>query len=53
MKLNEVERPKDSYVQSKRYAAYKDVLSVVLQDKKQYTANEVEKLLWNFLDKEV
>lgn len=44
---------KITLVKSKRFRDFKDVLMVVLDDKKTYTILEVQKLVNKFLSKEV
>lgn len=44
---------KITIVKSKRFSDFKDVLMVILDDKKTYTILEVQKLINKFLSKEV
>lgn len=44
---------KITLVNSKRFRDFKDILTVVLDDKKTYTIVEVQKLINKFLSKEV
>lgn len=41
---------KADLIRSKRFLAYRDVLSVVLKDDKAYTMEQVEKLIQMFLN---
>lgn len=44
---------KETLLKSKRFQDHRDILTVVLSDKKRYTIGEVQKLVENFLTKEV
>lgn len=44
---------KITLVKSKRFSEFRDILAVVLKDDKSYTIAEVQKLIKNFLLKEV
>lgn len=44
---------KSQLIKSKRYADRTDILNVILEDGKNYTIKEVEKLIDGFMKKEV
>jgi hypothetical protein len=44
---------KSAIVTSKKFNKYKDVLQVLLKDNEKYSISEVEKILNNFLTREV
>lgn len=44
---------KSQFVASKQFTKFRDVLNVLLEDDKQYTIDEVKKLIEGFLKKEV
>ncbi len=44
---------KKQILKSKRYKAKRDLLSVLLDEQQQYTHEEIEKLIEDFLNKEV
>ena len=50
---NEVAFTKAQLLKSKKYIHQTDVLSVILEDGKNYTIKEVEKLVDGFMKKEV
>lgn len=50
---NEVSFAKSQILKSKKYIHQTDVLNVILEDGKNYTIKEVDKLIENFMKKEV
>lgn len=42
---------KEDLIKSKRFSDRKDVLATILEDKKLYSSDDVEKLISNFLAK--
>ncbi len=44
---------KGSIIKSKSYKKYRDILSVLLTEEKEYTKNEVKRLLDDYLNKEM
>ncbi len=50
---NEVGFTKSQLLKSKKYIHQTDVLNVILEDDKNYTIKEVEKLIDGFMKKEV
>lgn len=52
--MNENERAytKAQLYKSEKYAEYRDIISVVLNDDESYTFSEAESLINNFLNKE-
>lgn len=51
--VNEVSYTKKELAASKKYRKYRDVLSVILNDNKRYSLNEVDEKIESFLIKEV
>lgn len=51
--VNEVIYTKKELMASKKYRKYRDVLSVILDDNKRYSLNEVDEKIESFLIKEV
>lgn len=45
VETGEVKFPKSAILESKRFLIYRDVLSAILEEDKEYTIPEVEKLL--------
>lgn len=52
-KLGEDKFLKSSLVACKKFAKYRDVLQALLKDNEKYSISEAEKILNNFLTKEV
>ena len=44
---------KESLMNSRRYADSRDILEVVLEDQKMYTLDDTDKLISNFMRKEI
>ena len=44
---------KEGIIKSKSYKKYRDILSVLLTEEKEYTKNEVKRLLDDYLNKEM
>lgn len=51
--MDENKFTKEQLKNSKRFMAYKDILSAFLEDEKCYTLDEVQTIVDNFLNKEV
>lgn len=49
----ETQYSKKQIVNSKRYSNYKDLLQAILKDDENYTTNEVDKKIENFMKRKV
>lgn len=49
----ETKYSKEQILKSKRYAHRKDLLNISLDDEKEYSFNEIDKIIADFMDKEV
>lgn len=52
-KIKESTYSKEQILKAKKYVARKDILNVLLTNDKTYTLKEVDKLIENFMKKEV
>lgn len=44
---------KEQYIRSEKYGKYRDLLSAVLIDNKEYTENEVNKIIADYMERRV
>lgn len=52
-KTTEMKFKKDEILRAKRYKKRRDLLEVLLEENKEYSLNEVDKIIEDYLNKEV